>query len=339
MLVEVDNVSKVYEPSPPLMRLLLRTAIRSPIRALTDVSLSLDRGEILAVVGPNGAGKSTLFRVLTGLTTPTRGRATIAGLDVTTASHRVRRLIGFAPAEERTLLLRHTCFENLRFHGQMQGMERQVLARRIDEVLEFTGLSAARNQVGFALSTGMRARLQLARAMLHSPRVLILDEPTGAIDPVAASELLQVIKQLASDGIAILISSHRLEEIQALHDRVVLINRGQIIYAGDLDALRDRWQKPRLLLEFHNGDNAAVVGRRLASAPDLRVARQDGAELVLVTDVDTGGVLARLGSDIGLLKAIRPVTMPLMELLAEVLADDNARSRTGAQPPSHEAGR
>jgi len=326
MLVQVENVSKVYEPSPPLMRLLLRTAIRSPIQALSQVSLTLDRGEILAVVGPNGAGKSTLFRILTGLTTPTTGWASIGGLDVTGSSHQVRRIVGFAPAEERTLLLRHTCLENLRFHGQMQGMGPRVLRRRMEEVLEFTGLSAARNRVGFALSTGMRARLQIARAMLHSPQVLILDEPTGAIDPVAAAELLGVIKQLAAEGIAILISSHRLEEIQALHDRVILLNKGQVIYTGNLDTLRDRWQKPRLSLEFHTDDDAVVVTQRLGSADDVRIARHEGAELTLATDLDTGGILARLGEDTTRLKAIRPVTMPLMDLLTEVLADDNARS-------------
>lgn len=328
MLVQVDNVSKVYEPSPPLMRLLLRTAIRSPIQALSNISLTLDQGEILAVVGPNGAGKSTLFRILTGLTTPTTGSATIGGLDVTGSSHQVRRIVGFAPAEERTLLLRHSCLENLRFHGQMQGMDKRLLQRRTEEVLEFTGLSAARNRVGFALSTGMRARLQLARAMLHSPRVLILDEPTGAIDPVAAAELLQVIKALANDGIAILISSHRLEEIQALHDRVVLLNKGQVVYTGNLDTLRDRWQKPRLSLEFHTDDDATLVSKRLSTVRDMRVVKQDGAELILSTEQDTGGVLSHLGEDTSRLKAIRPITMALMDLLTEVLADDDARSQT-----------
>lgn len=328
MLVQVENVSKVYEPSPPLMRLLLRTAIRSPIQALSQVSLSLDKGEILAVVGPNGAGKSTLFRILTGLTTPTTGHAFIGGLDVTGASHQVRRIVGFAPAEERTLLLRHTCLENLRFHGQMQGMGPRLLRRRMDEVLDFTGLAAARNRVGFALSTGMRARLQLARAMLHSPQVLILDEPTGAIDPVAAAELLGVIKRLAADGVAILISSHRLEEIQALHDRVILLNKGQIIYTGNLDTLRDRWQKPRLSLEFHTEEDASSVGERLGATAKVRVARREGAELILATDIDTGGILTQLGEDTTRLKAIRPVTMPLMDLLTEVLADDDARSST-----------
>jgi len=204
----------------------------------------------------------------------------------------------------------------------------RLLRRRMEEVLEFTGLSAARNRVGFALSTGMRARLQLARAMLHNPQVLILDEPTGAIDPVAAAELLGVIKQLAADGIAILISSHRLEEIQALHDRVILVNKGQIIYTGNLDTLRDRWQKPRLSLEFHTDDDAVVVSENLGSAAGVRIARHEGAELILATEMDTGGILAELGDDTSRLKAIRPVTMPLMDLLTEVLADDNARSDT-----------
>ncbi len=327
MVVEIENVSKVYTPSPPLMRLLLRSALRQPIQALTDVSVQLSAGEILAVVGPNGAGKSTLFRILTGLTTPTTGRASIRGYDVTTQSHRVRRIVGFAPAEERTLLLRLSCLENLQFHGQMQGMESRDLSKRIDEVLDFTGLSEARHRAGFALSTGMRARLQIARAMLHRPSVLILDEPTGAIDPVSASELLQVIKRLAAEGAAVLISSHRLEEIQALHDRVILMNKGQVVYTGNLDTLRDRWQQPRLQLGFHTEEDAQNAATQLANVDGVRLTRQEGSRLVLTTKADAGAIVGLLGDNAQRLESILPVNMPLMDLLADVLADDNARGR------------
>lgn len=326
MVVHVENVSKVYVPSPPLMRLLLRSAIKRPIQALKDVNLTLERGEILAVVGPNGAGKSTLFRILTGLTTPTRGHATILGYDVTSQSTQVRRLVGFGPAEERTLLLRLSCFENLQFHGQMQGMERRDMHMRIAEVLDFTGLSAARDRAGFALSTGMRARLQLARAILHRPDVLILDEPTGAIDPVAAAELLHVIKQIAAEGTAVLISSHRLEEIQALHDRVILLNKGQVVYTGDLDTLRERWQKPRMSLEFHEPAHADRATLRLESVPQIRVVRTEGDEVILATEEDAGGILARLGDQVNHLRSIQPINMPLMDLLTEVLAEDDAQA-------------
>ncbi|NND01352.1 MAG: ABC transporter ATP-binding protein, partial [Acidimicrobiia bacterium] len=239
--VSITGVTKVYEPSPPLMRMLLRSSLTEPVTALDRVDLEVNKGEVCAVVGPNGAGKSTMFRILTGLTTPTAGSASVLGVDATHESHRVRRLVGFAPAEERTLLLRHTCRENLIFHGQMQGMERRRLRLRIDEVLELVGLAEEADRVGFALSTGMRARLQLARALLHAPQVLILDEPTATVDPVSAHGFLSIIQQIAHDSeVAVLISSHRLEEIAALDGRVHLIDRGRTIFDGDLGELRRR---------------------------------------------------------------------------------------------------
>ncbi|HEU4895281.1 MAG TPA: ATP-binding cassette domain-containing protein, partial [Acidimicrobiia bacterium] len=115
------------------MRLILRTSTKEPVVALDDVSFEVQPGELLAILGPNGAGKSTLFRIITGLTTPTTGTASVLGLDTTTKSSDVRRLIGFMPAENRTLLLRHSCRENLAFHGRLQGIPEKRLKGQIDE--------------------------------------------------------------------------------------------------------------------------------------------------------------------------------------------------------------
>ena len=124
-IVKVNGVSKTYYPSPAWLKLMLRSSIKEPVHALKNVSLEVAGGQIVAVVGPNGAGKSTLFRVLTGLTTPTSGSASILGYDVATQSAAVRRHLGFMPPEERTLWMRHSCAENLIFHGRLQGMGRE----------------------------------------------------------------------------------------------------------------------------------------------------------------------------------------------------------------------
>lgn len=321
--VSLSNVSKVYEPSPPLMRLLLRSSISEPVTALAGVTLNVAEGEVCAVVGPNGAGKSTMFRILTGLTTPTHGRASVLGIDATSDSHKVRRLVGFAPAEERTLMLRHTCRENLVFHGQMQGMGRHHLKRRIDETLELVGLAEAGDRVGFALSSGMKARLQLARALLHQPQVLILDEPTAAVDPVSAFGFLEIIQQIArDDGVAVLISSHRLEEIEALRDKIVLLNRGRIIFAGDLDSLRRLWERPLVEMVFTSQE----AGRRAV----LRIVKTDSAELVsdsgpafrLSSEVGTGKLLAMLDDDLREVVSVQQTRIQLLELFAQVLGQD-----------------
>jgi ABC-2 type transport system ATP-binding protein len=234
--INVEGLSKVYEPTPPWMRLLVRSASLVPVTALDDVTFSLAAGEICAVIGPNGAGKSTLFRILTGLTTPSAGTARVLGMDPVTDAHRIRRQVGFMPAEDRTLFLRHTCRENLRFHGRLQGIDESTLKQRIDDVLDLVGLGEAKDRTGFALSSGMRSRLMLARALVHEPKVLILDEPTGAVDPIGAHEFLElIIKITVERGTATLISSHRLEEIDALRDNVLLLDRGRVVMSGHLE--------------------------------------------------------------------------------------------------------
>lgn len=321
-LVVVDHVSKVYVPSPPWMRLLLRSSIRRPVVALEDFSLDVQPGQILAVVGPNGAGKSTLFRVLTGLTTPTSGRAYVCGLDVTQKSHEVRRLIGFAPADEKTLLLRNTCRENLVFHGQLQGIPKRRLTRRVNETLDFVGLGHAADRVGIALSSGMKARLQLARALLHRPQVLILDEPTSAVDPVAAYELLELIKQVVKDqNAAALISSHRLEEIEALHNDVVLLDEGLIKYRGNLDTLRSLWEEPRLEITFHAELECLRAYNQLQRIPEVEVVGVEGTTLTLATSIGLGKLFALANGEMSGVQSIQELKLPLRELLAKILID------------------
>jgi len=321
-LVVTDRVSKVYVPSPPWMKVLLRSSIRFPVVALEDCSIDVKAGEILAVVGPNGAGKSTLFRVLTGLNTPTTGRAFVCGLDTTTKSHEVRRLIGFAPADDSSLLLRNTCRENLVFHGQLQGMPRKHLQKRVSETLDFVGLGPAADRVGIALSTGMKARLQLARALLHRPRVLILDEPTSSVDPIAAYELLELIKQAVTEqGSAALISSHRLEEIEALHNDVVLLDDGLIRYRGDLDSLRRIWDQPRMEIRFHADAECQRAAKVLDQMHDVDVVEVDGDVLTVATSIGLGKIFSQANGQLSGVQSIQEVRLPLRELLAKILIE------------------
>ena len=317
-IVTVDALSKTYYPSPPWMRALVRSNIKREVHALDDVSFELRAGQIMAVVGPNGAGKSTTFRVIIGLTTPTRGTSNVLGYDSHHEARTVRRLVGWMPAEERSLFMRLTCEENLRFHGRLQGMRGRPLKSRIGEVLEMVGLSDVAKNVPFALSAGMKARLQLARALLHAPQLLILDEPTGSVDPVAAHHLLELIIGIVADQqIAALISSHRLEEIEALHSDVILLDKGKVRYRGDLDELRGEWERPQLELEFSTEANAAQavlqikrsgLGDPVADGPQVRCG--------IAPDVTAGQILATLDGVEESLVHIRDVRMPLRDLLA-----------------------
>lgn len=323
-LVEIRDLTKIYTPSPMWMRMLLRTAVNEPVTALDSISFTVEAGAICAIVGPNGAGKSTLFRVLTGLTTPTVGSATVCGRDATKDSTAVRRLVGFMPADDRSLFLRFNCEENLSLHGRLQGIPERELRLRIGESLEAVGLADARHRAGFALSSGMRARLQLARALLHKPPVLILDEPTGTVDPIAAHEFLQILQGAAVEqGMAILISSHRLEEIEALHDHVVLLDRGKLVYQGDLDSLRRLWEQPRMQLHF-KGEHAAIQAGALLTSAGVELLAVRPPTLTLAPGITIGPLMRLLDSHADELSSVTESRMPLRELLAMMLGASTA---------------
>ena len=325
ILVSVEDVSKVYIPSPTWLRVLIRSSTKEAVTALDRVDLKVAAGEICAVVGPNGAGKSTLFRILTGLTTPSRGRALVCGLDATRQSSRVRRLVGFMPADDRSLYLRNTCVENLKFHGRLQGMDSGDIDGRIDEVLEMVDLSYARDRVGFALSSGMRARLQLGRALLHRPRVLILDEPTSSVDPVAAYGLVQLIKRVAEeDKVAVLISSHRLEEVEELHDNVAMLNKGRIIYWGDLEVMRSKWEESTVEIEFVTEAMATEASIRLAAMDGVELIELDGTQMTVATVAPTGALLATLDGQVDGIVALRHTKMPLLRLFSKIVEGEVA---------------
>lgn len=322
-LVSIEGITKIYDPPPPWMRFLVRSSIPEPVVALRDVSFEVAAGQICTVIGPNGAGKSTLFRILTGLTTPTSGTARVAGLDPVKEAHKIRRLVGFMPADDRTLYLRHTCRENLVFHGRLQGITETELRKGVDEVLELVGLSEVRDRAGFALSSGMRARLQLARAILHEPRVLILDEPTGTIDPIGAFDLLRLIQRIGSEhNLATLMSSHRVEEIETLQDNLVLLDLGSVVYWGDLDAVRRRWDRPRFRVSFTDAGACGEAVRILARVQGTDVVRDSNVSIIVSAQHRVGSVLEELTAQLPNIESITERPMPLSELMRVVLNDN-----------------
>jgi heme exporter protein A len=198
-----------------------------PRTALAGVDLSVNAGEFVTLMGPNGAGKTTFLRILATLTRPTSGTLRIAGLDPAQAGDEVRRCIGFL--SHRTLLYDDlTAGQNLDFYARMYDLDDGQA--RIDDLLGQVGLAARRHDMVRTLSRGMQQRLSVARAVLHRPQVLLLDEPYTGLDPSAAQVLTDLLTELAGEGCTVLLTTHNLERGLAVGQRVVVLSRGRIVY-------------------------------------------------------------------------------------------------------------
>lgn len=230
-MLEIEDVSKRYPLPPPLLRPLMRVAGRKPVEALRSVSFNVSKGEMVGLVGPNGAGKSTLIRIIATLLEPTSGRVSVAGYEASRQPDEIRKRIGLVLEGDRGLYGRLNGRRNLEFFGVLYGLAPAVAQRRASELLEAFDL-AARDKLVFGYSSGMRARLCLARALIADPPLLLLDEPSRSLDPVASLEMGRQLRQLTGEGRAILFCSHRLEEVSAFCDRVVVLMRGGVRHVG-----------------------------------------------------------------------------------------------------------
>jgi len=208
-----------------------------PLAAVSDVSFEINRGTVAAFLGPNGAGKSTTMRMLTGFIAPTHGRAEIAGIDVTTRRLQACAKLGYLP-ENGPLYRDMTPRSLLRFIGQARGMKGDTLRSRTDAVVEQCSLERVIERPIGKLSRGYRQRVGVAQALLHDPDVLILDEPTAALDPNQIRQVRALIRQLGRSK-TILLSTHILQEVEAVADHVIFIHEGKIAFDGTIAEFRE----------------------------------------------------------------------------------------------------
>ncbi|TDW91647.1 ATP-binding cassette domain-containing protein [Kribbella sp. VKM Ac-2566] len=216
---------------------------------LTGVHLSVAEGSVLALLGPNGAGKTTTVRILTTLTRPDSGTATIAGYDVLREAAQVRGVISltgqYAAVDEN-----QTGRENLVMVGRLMHLGRRTAQRRTGELLEQFGLTDAMDRRVKTYSGGMRRKLDLAMSLIARPRVIFLDEPTTGLDPASRSAMWDAIVELVRDGTTILLTTQYLEEADRLADRIVLLDQGRIVASGTADALKTQIGGERIELRF-----------------------------------------------------------------------------------------
>ncbi|MGF1576654.1 MAG: ABC transporter ATP-binding protein [Cyanophyceae cyanobacterium] len=223
MAVELSHVWKRFGDQP----------------VVADLSLSLPRGEVFALLGPNGAGKSTTIRMLTTLTLPSQGSAQVMGYDVVRQPLQVRQAIGVV-LQQVTLEGSLTVWENLEFHGRMHHLPNPLRQERINRWLDYVRLADRRDSQVRTLSGGMKRRLQVARALLHEPQVLFLDEPTVGLDPQARRLLWDILRDLNRQGMTLLVTTHYMEEAEELCHRIGIMDAGKLIELGSPQQLRQQ---------------------------------------------------------------------------------------------------
>lgn len=228
--LSIQNVSKTYPVPLQRLRRAFRMRTRAPVVALTDVSFDVREGEIFGLIGRNGAGKTTLAKIIATLVQPTEGSVAVRGFDSVREDGRVRAQVGLATAEERSFYWRLSVEQNLTFFSRLYGLGAAATRRRIAELIELLELTELRRRRFGELSTGNKQRMAVARALLNAPPVLLLDEPTRSLDPLAAASMRGLIGTLARGErpVTVLLTSHNLAEVEELCARVAVISRGRI---------------------------------------------------------------------------------------------------------------
>jgi ABC-2 type transport system ATP-binding protein len=208
------------------------------LEAVKGVSFSVEKGESFSLLGPNGAGKSTIISMMTGLYPPTSGSIHITGVDVTKNPKQAQKSIGVVP-QEIALYESLSARENLKFWGRMYDLSGKALDKAVDEVLEIIGLTDRSKDKINTFSGGMKRRVNIGAAILHKPVVLIMDEPTVGIDPQSRNHILNTVKSLNQNGMTIIYTSHYMEEVEYLCERIGIIDHGELIACGTLRELRE----------------------------------------------------------------------------------------------------
>ena len=263
MSIQVNQLTKIYGKQ----------------KAVNDISFEVAPGDILGFLGPNGAGKSTTMKIATGYIPPSSGEVKVMGHDVVNEPKAVRRNIGYLP-EHNPLYLDMYVHEYLAFIGSLHGLKGKNLRQRVAEMVNLCGLSLEQNKRIGALSKGYRQRVGLAQALVHDPKVLILDEPTTGLDPNQLVEIRNLIKEISQEK-TVIFSTHIMQEVKALCNRVIIINQGQLVVDDTVDRLT-AGTGAILKVEFQN----EVDPKTLSALPGVKKLSKQGGQFVLESEGD-----------------------------------------------------
>src|ERR1043165_5936724 len=227
-MIEARSLTKAYSD-----------LVRGEVLALSDVTFSASSGQIYGLLGPNGAGKTTALRILSTVLQPTSGTAIVGGFDVITQPEMVRHQIGFISANT-AVYDRMTAWEMVEYFGRLYGLDDDELRKRMELLFERFQMREIRDLLGAKMSTGMKQKVSIARAIVHDPPVLIFDEATTGLDVLVARALLKTVAELRDHGKCVIFSTHIMREAERLCDRIAIMHRGRILAEGTLDELREQ---------------------------------------------------------------------------------------------------
>jgi ABC-2 type transport system ATP-binding protein len=263
--------------------------------AVDSLDLTVRQGEVFGLLGPNGAGKTTTILMLLGLSEPSDGAARVLGLDPARNPLEVKRQVGYLP-DAVGFYGGMTGRENLRYTCRLNGIPRDVAEERVDRLLGRVGLADAADQRVETYSRGMKQRLGLADTLVKEPLIIILDEPTAAIDPTGVVEVLALVRELADSGVAVLLSSHLLHQVQQICDRVGIFVSGRLVALGSPAELADQHGAGPVIIEVSPTPPFDVAQAAMAKVPGVRSVEPDGRDsrlLVVTAESDVRAELAR----------------------------------------------
>ena len=299
MLFQLQNVTKTY----------------GSVTALNNLSVNVPEGAV-GLLGPNGSGKTTMIRTLLGLITIDNGSGNLLGLDIRKSQLDVRRVVGFSP-EDECLFPRVVGVEFVAYAGELVGMRAKDALQRAHEVLDYVGLGEARYRRVETYSTGMKQRLKLASAIVHDPKLLILDEPTNGMDPAGREEVLELARDLAHNkNMSLIFSSHLLPDVESVCDYVIVLGGGRLLAEGkirDLKQGHDRCYEVRV-----KSDQELFAGRLITMG--CTTQRREDHLVVQVPDGGTPQVLWRAAAEQGLqIRYLRPQRSTLEEVFLKAV--------------------
>ncbi len=312
-MIEINNLTKFYDN----------------FRALNNINLKVEKGEIIGLLGPNGAGKTTAMRILSCFIPATSGTAKVAGYDVFEDSMEVRRRLGYLP-ETPPVYFDMTVDSYLNFVGEIREISGKNRSQRVGEVSERLGLTEYKDRLIGTLSKGYRQRVGLAQAMIHNPEVLILDEPTVGLDPSQIIEIRELVKDLANDHTVIL-STHILSEVSATCNRVVIINEGEIVAEDSVKNLENRTNgKPSWTITFKPANDQKwkeeITG--IADSEINELSEEAGIfkfNLKLQKEDDFDCIFSKLAANGGVFREITPAKATLEDVFLKLTSNDEKK--------------